>query len=156
MLTDGCFPGGSSVHAGRGDSDWKMRENQENERNFEGGRGRGGRGLGPRSRGGGHVGLAPRQRGRGGARGAGGPRADFAERGGGPGEALGQIDTWNPIGSEKAEKADQRLSRHNKDAFENAGNWGDDFPGKNSQSYWQTSWSKSDSLFRHWSMPSVS
>merc|ERR1719510_2624867 len=120
--------GGSSVHAGRGDSDWKMRENQENERNFEGGRGRGGRGLGPRSRGGGHVGLAPRQRGRGGPRGAGGPRADFAERGGGPGEGLGQIDTWNPIGSEKAEKADQRLSRHNKDAFENAGNWGDDFP----------------------------
>ena len=133
MLTDGCFPGGSSVHAGRGDSDWKMRENQENERNFEGGRGRGGRGVGPRSRGGGHVGLAPRQRGRGGPRGAGGPRADFAERGGGPGEGLGQIDTWNPIGSEKAEKADQRLSRHNKDAFENAGNWGDDFPGKNSR-----------------------
>ena len=108
-----------------------MRENQENERNFEGGRGRGGRGLGPRSRGGGHVGLAPRQRGRGGPRGAGGPRADFAERGGGPAEGLGQIDTWNPIGSEKQEKQDQRL-RHNKDAFENAGNWGDDFPGKNS------------------------
>jgi len=119
--------GGSSVHAGRGDSDWKMRENQENERNFEGGRGRGGRGLGPRSRGGGHVGLAPRQRGRGGPRGAGGPRADFAERGGGAGVDLGQIDTWNPIGSEKQEKQDQRL-RHNKDAFENAGNWGDDFP----------------------------
>ena len=137
-----CFndfsSGGSSVHAGRGDSDWKMRENQENERNFEGGRGRGGRGLGPRSRGGGHVGLAPRQRGRGGPRGAGGPRADFAERGGGPAEGLGQIDTWNPIGSEKQEKQDQRL-RHNKDAFENAGNWGDDFPGKNSQSYWQVS-----------------
>ena len=133
-----------------------MRENQENERNFEGGRGRGGRGLGPRSRGGGHVGLAPRQRGRGGPRGAGGPRADFAERGGGPGEGLGQIDTWNPIGSEKAEKADQRLSRHNKDAFENAGNWGDDFPGKNSGPTLATSWSKSDSLFRHWSTPPVS
>jgi len=119
--------GGSSVQAGRGESDWKMRENQENERNFEGGRGRGGRGLGSRSRGGGHVGLAPRQRGRGGPRGAGGPRADFAERGGGGGEGLGQIDTWNPIGSEKQEKHDQRL-RHNKDAFDNAGNWGDDFP----------------------------
>jgi len=119
--------GGSSVHAGRGDSDWKMRENQENERNFEGGRGRGGRGLGPRSRGGGHVGLATRQRGRGGPRGAGGPRTDFVERGGAPAEGLGQIDTWNPIGSEKQEKQDQRL-RHNKDAFENAGNWGDDFP----------------------------
>ena len=87
--------------------------------------------------------------------GAGGPRADFAERGGGPAEGLGQIDTWNPIGSEKQEKQDQRL-RHNKDAFENARNWGDDFPGKTSQSYWQTSWSKSDSLFRHWSLPSVS
>ena len=125
-----------------------MRENQENERNFEGGRGRGGRGLGPRSRGGGHVGLATRQRGRGGPRGAGGPRTDFAERGGGPAEGLGQIDTWNPIGSEKQEKQDQRL-RHNKDAFENAGNWGDDFPGRISQSYWQIFWSKSDSLVRH-------
>ena len=78
------------------------------------------------------MGLAPRQRGRGGPRGAGGPRTDFAERGGGPAEGLGQIDTWNPIGSEKQEKQDQRL-RHNKDAFENAGNWGDDFPGKNSR-----------------------
>ena len=129
--------GGSSVHAGRGDSDWKMRENQENERNFEGGRGRGGRGLGPRSRGGGHVGLAPRQRGRGGPRVAGGPRGDYAERGGGAGEGLGQIDTWNPIGSEKQEKQDQRL-RHNKDAFDAPGNWGDDFPGRKLFSYWQT------------------
>merc|ERR1719411_333345 len=38
--------------------------------------------------------------------------------------SMNQIDTWNPIGSEQQ---DQRL-RNNKDAFDNAGNWGDDFP----------------------------
>ena len=117
--------GNSNHTGGRGDSDWKHRENQENERNFEGGRGRGGRGLGPRGRGG-HVGAGPRGRGgKGGPRG-GGPRPEFDRgAGGNGGEALGQIDTWNPIG---AEKQDQRQLRHNKDAFDNAGNWGDDFP----------------------------
>ena len=110
-------------HRTGGDSDWKHRENQENERNFEGGRGRGGRGMGARGRGG-HVGMAPRgQRpGRG-----GGPR------GGGPGRPsgdgpIGQIDTWNPIGSEKQQDERQQRMRNNKDAFDNAGNWGDDFP----------------------------
>ena len=124
--------GSSNQAGGRGDSDWKHRENQENERNFEGGRGRGGRGLGPRGRGG-HVGAAPRGERRGGRgggpRGGGGHRPDFERGGGGGGgsggEGLGQIDTWNPIGSEKQQ--DQRL-RNNKDAFDNAGNWGDDFP----------------------------
>merc|ERR1719411_406991 len=38
--------------------------------------------------------------------------------------SMNQIDTWNPIGSEQQ---DQRR-RNNKDAFDNAGNWGDDFP----------------------------
>lgn len=115
--------GGSNHAGGRGDSDWKHRENQENERNFEGGRGRGGRGMGPRGRGG-HVGMAPRgerRGGRGGGPRGGGHRPD-QERGG---EGLGQIDTWNPIGSEQQE---QQRRRNNKDAFDNAGNWGDDFP----------------------------
>ena len=111
--------GSSNQAGGRGDSDWKHRENQENERNFEGGRGRGGRGLGPRGRGG-HVGAAPRGERRGGRgggpRGGGGHRPDFERGGGGGGgtggEGLGQIDTWNPIGSEKQQ--DQRL-RNNKD-----------------------------------------
>lgn len=115
--------GGSNHAGGRGDSDWKHRENQENERNFEGGRGRGGRGMGPRGRGG-HVGMAPRGERRGGR--GGGPRGGGhrpeQERGG---EGLGQIDTWNPIGSEQQE---QQRRRNNKDAFDNAGNWGDDFP----------------------------
>jgi len=119
--------GSSNYGGGRGDSEWKNRENQENERNFEGGRGRGGRGMGPRGRGG-HVGMAPRSRGgRGGPRGGGSNnhKPDFDRGGPGAGEGLGQIDTWNPIGAEKQEN--QRL-RHNKDAFDNAGNWGDDFP----------------------------
>ena len=122
--------GGSSNHAGGrgGDSDWKHRENENNERNFEGGRGRGGRGLGPRGRGG-HIGSGgpprgERRGGRGGPRG-GGHRPDFDSRGGQSSEGLGQIDTWNPIGAEKEQN--QRM-RNNKDAFDNAGNWGDDFP----------------------------
>ena len=110
-------------HRSGGDSDWKHRENQENERNFEGGRGRGGRGMGARGRGG-HVGMAPRgQRpGRG-----GGPRGGGPGRQGGDGP-IGQIDTWNPIGSEKQQDERQQRMRNNKDAFDNAGNWGDDFP----------------------------
>jgi len=121
--------GGSSNHAGGrgGDSDWKHRENENNERNFEGGRGRG-RGMGPRGRGG-HIGSGgpprgERRGGRGGPRG-GGHRPDFDSRGGQSSEGLGQIDTWNPIGAEKEQN--QRM-RNNKDAFDNAGNWGDDFP----------------------------
>jgi len=116
--------GGSNHAGGRGDSDWKHREHQENERNFEGGRGRGGRGMGPRGRGG-HVGMAPRgerRGGRGGGPRGGGHRPEQDSKGG---VELGQIDTWNPIGSEQQE---QQRRRNNKDAFDNAGNWGDDFP----------------------------
>merc|ERR1711970_1157447 len=40
---------------------------------------------------------------------------------------LGQIDTWNPIGSDQGDQR-QRHKLQNKDAFDNAGNWGDDFP----------------------------
>lgn len=68
--------------------------------------------------------MAPRgerRGGRGGGPRGGGHRPD-QERGG---EGLGQIDTWNPIGSEQQE---QQRRRNNKDAFDNAGNWGDDFP----------------------------
>jgi len=124
--------GGSSAQGARDGDQWKNREFQENERNFEGGRGRGGRGMGPRSRGGGQGGMPPRQRGRGGGtrgfnnRGEFGERGERADRPAGEG-GLGQIDTWNPIGQEQ----DQRQRHHkmqNKDAFDNAGNWGDDFP----------------------------
>jgi len=115
----------------RGDNDWKHREHQENERNFEGGRGRG-RGMGPRGRGGhaGGFGMdrgGPRTRGgRGGAPRGGGPGPRPGEGGG-----IGEIDTWNPMGSEKPQDQAQPphpRMRNSKDAFDNAGNWGDDFP----------------------------
>jgi len=129
--------GGSTVQGGgREGEQWKSREFQENERNFEGGRGRGGRGMGPRSRGGGQGGMPPRQRGRGGGprgfsnRGEFGERGERAERPVVESGGLGQIDTWNPIGQEQQDQRQQQ--RHhklqNKDAFDNAGNWGDDFP----------------------------
>jgi len=125
--------GGSSVQGGRDGDPWKSKEWQENERNFEGGRGRGGRGMGPRSRGGGQGGMPPRQRGRGGGprgfnnRGEFGERGERAERPVGESGGLGQIDTWNPIGPEQGDQR-QRHKLQNKDAFDNAGNWGDDFP----------------------------
>ena len=117
--------GGIAAGGGRQDGDlWKNKEWQENERNFEGGRGRGGRGMGPRSRGG----MPTRQRGRG-----GGPGRPYggSTNGGAPGMApdsgpFGQIDTWNPNGA--AEEPSRRGKMSNRDAFENAGNWGDDFP----------------------------
>jgi len=127
--------GGSSNQGGGRDGDqWKNREFQENEKNFEGGRGRGGRGMGPRSRGGGQGGgMPPRQRGRGGGPRGFNNRGDFGERGERPerpaGEGgLGQIDTWNPIGQEHQEQRQRHHKLQNKDAFDNAGNWGDDFP----------------------------
>jgi len=73
--------GGIAAGGGRQDGDlWKNKEWQENERNFEGGRGRGGRGMGPRSRGG----MPTRQRGRG-----GGPGRPYggSTNGGAPGMA---------------------------------------------------------------------
>lgn len=96
-----------------------------------GGRGRGGRGMGPRS-GRGREDLPPRQRG--GGRGAGGDRRQFGNREYGPrGSAapgdsggFGAIETWNPVGEERRAPGGARHS--NKDAFDNAGNWGDDFP----------------------------
>jgi len=124
---------GGSVQGGRDGEPWKNKEWQENERNFEGGRGRGGRGMGPRSRGGGQGGMPPRQRGRGGGprgfnnRGEFGERGERAERPVGESGGLGQIDTWNPIGPDQGDQR-QRHKLQNKDAFDNAGNWGDDFP----------------------------
>merc|ERR1719392_297416 len=41
---------------------------------------------------------------------------------------LGQIDTWNPIGQEQQDQRQRHHKLQNKDAFDNAGNWGDDFP----------------------------
>lgn len=127
--------GGSSVQGGGREGDqWKSREFQENERNFEGGRGRGGRGMGPRSRGGGQGGMPPRQRGRGGGprgfsnRGEFGERGERAERPAAESGGLGQIDTWNPIGQEQQDQRQRHHKLQNKDAFDNAGNWGDDFP----------------------------
>jgi len=126
--------GGSSVQGGGREDQWKSREFQENERNFEGGRGRGGRGMGPRSRGGGQGGMPPRQRGRGGGprgfsnRGEFGERGERAERPTGEAGGLGQIDTWNPIGQEQQDQRQRHHKLQNKDAFDNAGNWGDDFP----------------------------
>lgn len=110
--------GGIAAGGGRQDGDlWKNKEWQENERNFEGGRGRGGRGMGPRSRGG----MPTRQRGRG-----GGPGRPYggSTNGGAPGMApdsgpFGQIDTWNPNGA--AEEPSRRGKMSNRDAFENAG-----------------------------------
>ena len=107
----------------RGEEGWKARENQENDRNnFEGGRGRGRGGLGPRGGRGGGVarGAIGGQRG---GRG-GGPRGGFSDRGqvdprlverreppvgqqeqqiraGGEG-SFGQIETWAPEGGQGA------------------------------------------------------
>jgi len=144
--------GGSQGQMGgqRGESDqWKNREFQENERNYDSGagRGRGGRGMGPRSRGGANGAQRGHQRGRG----AGGPRG-YNSRGNEFGErtdqrppmdtgGFGQIDTWNPMGNtsegdqnrQQQAPGQQLQQRHpkmnsSKDAFDNAGNWGDDFP----------------------------
>lgn len=153
----GGSQGGQVGRGGEGDQ-WKNREFQENEKNFDGaGRGRGGRGMGPRSRGGAN-GMQPRQRGRGGGGGGGGHRGfnnsrsgDFGERAEQRGPPVdnggfGQIDTWNPMGpSGESEQSRQQQPPHpnqpqhpqqqrhpkmnsSKDAFDNAGNWGDDFP----------------------------
>ena len=119
-------PGGG----GRQDGDlWKNKEWQENEKNFEGGRGRGGRGAG---RGGGRGGMAPRQRGRGGGPRQFGPPGGSVGVGGGVGGIgggggvggqgtdagpFGQIDTWNPAGEENT----RRGKMSNRDAFDNAG-----------------------------------
>merc|ERR1719470_29520 len=90
--------------------------------------------MGPRSRGGGQGGMPPRQRGRGGGprgfsnRGEFGERGERAERPAGESGGLGQIDTWNPIGQEQQDQRQRHHKLQNKDAFDNAGNWGDDFP----------------------------
>jgi len=112
--------------------------------------------MGPRSRGGG-GGVGMRQRGRGGGPGGPRDRGqynntrsgDFSEvdvrqqqqqesQGG-----FGQIDTWNPMGGSGEEAGpgrqqgksmhqpqhrQNRQLNNSKDAFDNAGNWGDDFP----------------------------
>merc|ERR1719186_550035 len=90
--------------------------------------------MGPRSRGGGQGGMPPRQRGRGGGprgfsnRGEFGERGERTERPVGESGGLGQIDTWNPIGQEQQDQRQRHHKLQNKDAFDNAGNWGDDFP----------------------------
>lgn len=153
----GGGPSGAGGRGGDGgDQQWKHRELQENERNFAEGRGRGGggvgagRGGGARSRGGGSSGMPPRQRGRGGGprqfsggpdRGGVGGGAGMGSSGGGGvgmvGSGLpdagpfGQMDTWNPVGDEGASAAAGGARRgkiSSRDAFDNAGNWGDDFP----------------------------
>jgi len=149
--------GGMGGHMGRGEDTWKNREFQENERNYDSGagRGRGGRGMGPRSRGGGGVGM--RQRGRGGGPGGPrGDRGHYNARSGDFSDmgdvrqsqqpesqgGFGQIDTWNPMGGSsetegggraqkqghQAQRGQNRQMNNSKDAFDNAGNWGDDFP----------------------------
>merc|ERR1719392_365601 len=50
------------------------------------------------------------------------------ERPAGETGGLGQIDTWNPIGQEQQDQRQRHHKLQNKDAFDNAGNWGDDFP----------------------------
>ncbi|XP_040581218.1 uncharacterized protein lig isoform X2 [Lepeophtheirus salmonis] len=40
----------------------------------------------------------------------------------------GSIDTWNPSGENSEQTTSKKSRNNNKDAFDNAGNWGDDFP----------------------------
>lgn len=120
--------GSSAPGGGRQDDLWKNKEWQENEKNFEGGRGRGG-GRGAR---GSRGGMGMRQRGRGaGPRQFGPGGGDAGRIGGGPvvpdSGPFGQIDTWNPVPEENANSV-RRGKMSNRDAFDNAGNWGDDFP----------------------------
>ena len=113
--------GSSAPGGGRQDDLWKNKEWQENEKNFEGGRGRGG-GRGAR---GSRGGMGMRQRGRGaGPRQFGPGGGDAGRIGGGPvvpdSGPFGQIDTWNPVPEENANSV-RRGKMSNRDAFDNAG-----------------------------------